>query len=189
MSAEKEATGILRRAASGDLAAESDLLEIVYDQLRSLAKSLLNAERVDHTLQPTALVHEAYVKLVDQNKVDWKGRSHFIAVAARAMRQILVDHAKRSGAKKRGGGRQRVSLDDLTETQSSEVDYLSLDDALSKLEQFNAHYSNIVQLRFFGGLTVEEVAELTNSSTRSVKRDWRTARAWLHAQMESGGET
>jgi RNA polymerase sigma factor (TIGR02999 family) len=141
-------------------------------------------ERADHTLQPTALVHEAYIRLVDQRQVDWKNRAHFFGVAAQVMRRILVDHARRHGASKRGDGVPCVSIDEAQEVAvSNEIPILALDEALDRLQKLDADLGKIVELRAFGGLTIEEAAHVLSVSPSTVKRDWRTAKAWLTREL------
>jgi RNA polymerase sigma factor (TIGR02999 family) len=161
----------------------------VYDELRRLAGSYLAGETVSHTLQPTALVNEAYIKLVDQTRVDWKGRTHFFAVAAQAMRRILVDHARRRSRQKRGGGHQRIEWSDqLQLCPERDDDLLALDEALTKLAQLDSRQAQIVELRFFGGLTVAEVSQLLNLSKRTVEAEWTMIKAWLRREL-SGEES
>jgi len=144
----------------------------------------MRRERSDHTLQATALVHEAYMQLVDQSRVNWQNRAHFFGVAAQLMRRILVDHARNQGAQKRGGNQQVLSIDESIGMPSvNEVAFDELDEALSRLQALDAGQARIVELRFFGGLTVEEVAEVIGVSTATVEREWRMARAWLHHQL------
>jgi RNA polymerase sigma-70 factor (ECF subfamily) len=159
---------------------------LVYDELRRLAASALRHERSDHTLQPTALVHEAYLRLAEQPTARWKDRNHFMAVAARAMRRILVDHARKHGAVKRGSGAVKHSLDDherVADFTGDTVDLVALDDALARLANLDPRQARIVELRFFGGLSVEETAAIVGSSARTVKRDWQLARAWLKREI------
>ena len=159
---------------------------LVYDELRRLAAAALRHERPDHTLQPTALVHEAYLRLADEPTGRWQNRSHFLAVAARAMRRILVDHARKHNAVKRGSGAVRLNLDDLEYAASvptDAVDLVTLDDALGRLAALDPRQARIVELRFFGGLSVEETAAVIDASPRTVKRDWQFARAWLKREM------
>lgn len=177
-------TRVLEELQRGDPSAAERLWRAVYDEFRKLASRYLERERKDHTLQPTALVHEAYLKLVDQTKVDWRGRTHFFAVGAQAMRRILVDHARRRRAAKRGGGRQRITLDEgLVAESRRDEDLLALEDALVKLTQLDPRQARIVELRFFGGLTVAEVAEVLGISKRSVEREWTMVRAWLRREL------
>ncbi len=168
--------------------AENQLLPLVYDELRRLAAAYMRRENAGHTLQATALVHEAYLQLVDQTRVTWQNRAHFFGVAARLMRRILVDHARARNAAKRGGGGQKLTLQEaigLLDTRDVELE--ALDDALSDLSRLDDQQSRIVELRFFGGLTVDETAEVLGVSASTVEREWRTARAWLHSQLTRGG--
>jgi RNA polymerase sigma factor (TIGR02999 family) len=155
---------------------------LVYDELRRLAHSYLKHERPDHTLQTTALVHEAYVKLVDQRSVNWQNRAQFFAISAQAMRRILLDNARRHTAAKRGSGGQKVSLDEVAtlSTDAANESLIALDDALQRLATIDADQSKIVELRYFGGLTIEETAEVLKTSPSSVQREWTIARAWLY---------
>lgn len=164
-----------------------DLLPLVYDELRDLAAKYLRTERKNHTLQPTALVHEAFMRLVDQSRVNWQGRTHFFAVGAQAMRRILIDHARARGRGKRGGDWQRVVLSGLKAEESlDEVDSITLHDALETLASLDEQQARIVELRFFGGLTVEEVAKVMGVSKRKIEGDWTHAKAWLRNQLDSG---
>ena len=166
------------------------LFPLVYDELRRLAGSYMARERAGHTLQPTALVHEAYLRLVDQTRTGFKGRTHFLAIGAQVMRRLLIDHARRHGAAKRGLGWRRVTLDsggDAARAQAlSRDELLSLDAALDRLAELDGRQARIVMLRFFGGLNVEEVAEVIGVSKRTVESDWRHARAWLRVELSGG---
>ncbi len=168
-----------------------ELLPLVYERLRSLARRMIARERPGHTLQPTALVHEAYLKLVDQSRVDWRGRTHFFAVGARAMRRLLVDHARGRHRAKRGGGWARVTLAEgipsFGEGGLDADQLLDLDEALTRLAVLDAREAEVVELRFFGGLTVPEVAHLLGVSQRTVEGDWTHARAWLRRELGGGG--
>lgn len=160
---------------------------IVYEQLKRLAHSFLRHERRDHSLQTTALVHEAYLRLADQRKVSWQNRAHFLGIAAQAMRRILVDHARSQRRIKRGGGRKGVALfEEAALIGDTPIDYLALDEAMNKLAEKDEKKCRIVELRFFGGLSVEETADALGVSTATVKRDWRMAKAWLHREMQHG---
>jgi len=164
-----------------------EAMSAVYDELRHLARNYLRRERPNHTLQPTALVHEAYLRLTQQRNIHWQNRAHFIAIAARVMREILVEHARGRQAVKRGGGEITMSLSkalDLLEER--DVDLLALDEALNRLAKIDTEKSRIVELRAFGGLTLEEAAEVLNTSTAAITRQWRTARAWLYREMNIG---
>ncbi len=165
----------------------SDLLPKVYEELRAQAEAFLNGQRPGHTLQPTALVHEAYLRLVGNQAIRWEGRSHFVALAAKAMRHVLADHARSHRAAKRGGEWGRVTLSGIgTDGHDSAYDALDIDEALEKLAALNERHARIVELRFFGGLTVEEVAEVLGVSERTVRGEWRLCRAWLRQQLEGG---
>jgi RNA polymerase sigma-70 factor, ECF subfamily len=179
-----DVTQILLAVQDGDRDAPARLMPVVYDELRRLADHYLRQERPDHTLQGTALVHEAYLKLIDQTQVDWQNRAHFFGVAAQLMRQILVDHARRHRSSKRGGAQQKLTLDEAVDySQSRDVDLLALDDALTALAQRDERQSRIVELRFFGGLTIEETAVALDISPATVKVDWSMAKAWLRREI------
>ena len=172
--------------SSGNREAAAGLMPLVYDELRRLARSYLQRERADHTLQATGLVHEAYLRLVDQHTTTWQNRAHFFGVAAQLMRRILVDHARRHRTGKRGGEWTKVEFDEaLAPSTSRSLDVIALDDALHDLAQLNPQHSQIVELRFFGGMNTEEVAEVLDVSPRTVQREWRMARAWLRRQIFS----
>ncbi len=179
----QEITRLLVEIRQGNRAAESKLMPLVYQELRKLARRYMRLERRDHTLQATALVHEAYVRLVDQREVSWQNRAHFLAVAAQIMRRILVDHARAHQAAKRGGTERRISLDTMVFTEEKATDILVLDEALTRLSERDRRQCRIVELRFFGGLTEEEAAEALGISVRTAKRDWRIAKAWLYHQV------
>jgi RNA polymerase sigma-70 factor, ECF subfamily len=177
---------LLAECSDGNQAAFNKLLPLVYDELHRLAAAYMSRERGNHTLQTTALVNEAYLRLVDQKSAGWQDRAHFFAVAAKVMRQILIDHARGRARAKRGGGGQRVSLDEgamLSEERAA--DLLALDEALRKLAGLDQRKSEVVELRFFGGLTVEETAEVLNVTPKTVTRDWTMARAWLYRELAS----
>lgn len=179
-------TRILRAWSGGNREAVDDLMPLVYDELHKVAAQYLRKQRPDHTLQPTALVNEAYLKLVDISNVSWEDRAHFFAVASQTMRHVLVDHARGRNREKRGGGAQKVSLDEaMAFVDNNEVDVLMLDDAMRALAEIDEQQSRIVELRFFGGLTVEETALVLRISPATVKREWRIAKAWLHKRMMS----
>ncbi|MCX6605145.1 MAG: sigma-70 family RNA polymerase sigma factor [Acidobacteria bacterium] len=179
-----EVTQLLANLRSGENQAHDQLFPIVYNELRKIAANYMRRERADHTLQATALVHEAYMQLVDQTRVTWQSRAHFFGVAAQLMRRILVDHARTQNALKRGGDAQKLSLDDsLGLASGPPVAFDELDEALNRLQQLDPNQAKIVELRFFGGLTVEEVSEVIGSSTATIEREWRMAKAWLHAQL------
>ena len=181
---DKEATGILSQLTEGDASAAASLMPLVYGELRALAQSYFQLERPDHTLEPTGLVHEAFVRLIDQTRVKWRSRAHFFAVAATAMRRILADHARRHRAAKRGAGQKRVPLTTLpTPSGGSLVVLVDLDDVLERLASLDARQYKIVELRFFGGLTVAQVAEVLSVSKTTVESEWRMVRAWLSAEL------
>jgi len=178
-------TKLLEQIQAGDKDAANKLLPQVYEEFRHLAQFYLRQERPNHTLQPTALVHEAYLKLVDQSRVNWQGRTHFFAVAAQAMRRILVDHARHHLRQKRGGGAQRITLDEAVAlSPKREEDVVALDEALEKLAALDARQAKVVELRFFAGLSVEEVAQALGVSKRTVEADWTMARAWLLRELQ-----
>jgi RNA polymerase sigma-70 factor, ECF subfamily len=187
MSDTHEVTLLLAKWAKGDQQALDELTPLVYKELRKLAASYLRKERQGHTLQPTALVHEAYVRLVRQGSPSWQSRSHFFGVAARLMRQILVDHARRRKAGKRDGSRAKVSLDEaLSFRKERTEDLVALDDGLVALEKIDPRKSKAVELRYFAGLSMEEIAKTLDVSEVTVRRDLRMAEAWLHHQMQGG---
>lgn len=165
----------------------SELFPLVYDQLKAIAESYFRRQPADHTLQPTAVVHEAYLRLVGQPDAKWNSRAHFLAVAAKAMRQILIDHARRRHAARRGGDHERRTFSEaLTPAPESPIDLLVLDDALTRLAHLSERMARVVELRYFGGLTVAEVAEVLAVSKRTVEGDWETARAWLARELNEG---
>jgi RNA polymerase sigma factor (TIGR02999 family) len=183
-----KATALLLASASGDQQAREQMLPLIYDELRRLAASYLRRERPDHTLQPTALVHEAYMRLIDQRQVDWSNRAQFIGLAAVMMRRILVNHARDRIAAKRGGSAERVPLTIVAEQIGApEVDLLGLDEALDRLAALDGRKSRIVELKFFGGLTMDEIAATVGMSRATVERDWTFARAWLYRAIANGG--
>lgn len=178
-------TLLIESANRGDAGASARLMEIVYAELRGLAGAYARDQRAGHTLQPTALVHEAFVKLVESDGKGFVDRAHFFAVAATAMRQVLMDHARAKRALKRGGERERVTLDEgLLAGEQRDLDLLALDDALSELERHDARKHRVVELRFFGGLTAEETARVLGVGLTTVESDWRAARAWLHVRLK-----
>jgi RNA polymerase sigma factor (TIGR02999 family) len=180
-----DVTILLAELVRGDEAAASKLFPLLYDELRRLAGNYMRRERGDHTLQPTALVHEAYIKLVQQRSIDWQGRAHFFGIAARVMRTILLDHARGHLRDKRGGGQHHIPLDEVlvfAPEQSQEL--VKLDQALERLTQIDPRQGKIVELRFFGGLTVEQTADVLGISPKTVKRDWSMAKAWLHGELK-----
>lgn len=180
-------TALLHRLSAGDRAAEDELFLLVHAQLRKLAGSLLRRERPDHTLQATALVNEAYLRMAGKYTLDWKDRAHFFGVAASVMRRILIDHARSHRAEKRGAGREELSLDDALIVSDRQADALiSLHEALDRLALQDSRGAKVVEMRFFGGLTEEEIGLILNLSTRTVKRDWLVAKKWLHAELHAG---
>jgi RNA polymerase sigma-70 factor, ECF subfamily len=184
MSAAHDVTHLLVRWADGDGKALDELTPLVYAELRKLAASRLRRERITHTLQPTALVHEAYLRLVNQKSLNWQNRSHFFGVAARLMRQILVDHARGRKARKRAG--ERVSLDDaLSFQQERSRDLVALDQSLTALEKLDPRKSRVVELRYFGGFSMDEIARALDISAVTVRRDLRMAEAWLNQEMQN----
>lgn len=183
--ASAEVTVILTKLTSGDRQAASDLVPLVYQELHKIAARYMRRERIDHTLQTTALVHEAYLKLVEQRSVNWQSRAHFFGVAAQIMRRILVDHARKQMREKRNGGVRALPLmEGLVFTPDSRVNLVELDAALERLAAIDGRQAKIVELRFFGGLTVEEAAEVLGMSAKTVKRDWSMAKAWLHGELK-----
>lgn len=184
MPAGPDVTGLLADWSRGDRHALESLLPVVYAELRRIAARQLRRERDGHTLQPTALVHEAYLRLVEQRSVNFESRAHFFGVAAQVMRRVLVDHARRQAATKRGNGAQRVPLDAAAETAAvNQIPVLRLDHALGRLEKIDPDLARIVELRAFGGLTIDEAAHVLNVSPTTAKRDWRTAKAWLTNEL------
>ncbi len=186
MSQPGEITELLIEIRKGKKGAESQLIPLVYNELRRLAAYYLRGERADHTLQATALVHEAYIRLTQVREVDWQSRAHFFATAATVMRRILVDHARAQRAEKRRALHEAISLDEallVSHMRSDEL--IALDDALSKLTNLDPRRGRIVELRFFGGLSEEETGEVLGISARTVKRDWRIAKAWLYDELNA----
>lgn len=177
-------TQLLADWSDGSQQALEELLPLIYNELRHLAHNFLYRERPGHTLQTTALVHEAYLKLIDQRDARWQNRAHFFAVAAQAMRRILIDSARKHAAAKRGGGGEKVSLDEAANISlEPDLGLLALDEALNELAEIDPQQSRIVELRYFGGLTIEETAQVMNVSPATIKREWAMARAWLHQAM------
>ena len=180
----KEVTQLLRAWMRGEDGAKEELYQMVYDELRRQAHRYMSRENSGHTLQTTALVNEAYLKLADTNNLNWQDRAHFFAVSANVMRHILVDHARASRAERRGGEAQQVGLEDIIEIpQAPNKDILALNDALNKLAKVDDRKSKVVELRYFGGLSVEETAEVLKVSADTVMRDWRLAKAWLLREL------
>lgn len=180
-------TELLARWSDGDLAARDALVPLVYPELRRIARRCLARRNSDHTLQPTALVHEAYLRLIRRDAMNVRDRAHFFAMAAQMMRQILIDYARKSRAAKRGGNAVTLTLDEASEPgKSANLDLIALDDAMKQLALFDPRQCKIVELRFFGGLSIEETAEMVDISTATAKREWATARLWLHRNMNNG---
>ncbi|MCA1618683.1 MAG: sigma-70 family RNA polymerase sigma factor [Acidobacteria bacterium] len=181
-----EVTQILHDWSGGDRRAPERLMPFVYDELRRLARAFLSRERDGHTLQPTALVHEAYVRLIDQTRVDWQNRAHFYGVASRMMRRVLIDHARAHVTDKRGGGAVRLSLEDVRlPARQRAASLVALDEALGRLAEMDERKSRVVEMRFFGGMSDEEIAEVLGVTTRTVLRDWKKARLWLYRELSS----
>jgi RNA polymerase sigma factor (TIGR02999 family) len=181
-----DVTQLLSKWSSGDQAALDQLLPMVYGELHRLAAAYLRRERSNHTLQSTALVHEAFMRMVHQQDVQWKSRAHFFAICAQMIRRILVDYARSQHAEKRGSGAVKLALDEamaVPQTPATDVDLLGLNDALDRLAEMDERQSRIVELRFFAGLSIEETAEVMHLSPASIKREWQTARAWLFREM------
>lgn len=185
---DSEFTELLLAWSGGDELAQQKLIPLVYEELRRVARRYMRGERAGHTLQTTALVHEAYLRLLESRRVRWKNRSHFMAVSAQLMRRILVDFARSRTALKRGGDVPRVPLDEtLHGGAKSALDFEALDDALEALSSFDARKARVVELRFFGGLNFEETAHILDVSTDTVRRDWKLARAWLLRELSAEG--
>jgi RNA polymerase sigma factor (TIGR02999 family) len=182
-----EVTEVLRRWAGGDSEAGTHLASLLYPELRRIAEGRMRCERADHTLQPTALVSEFFVQLARQKTLKWKNRAHFLAVASKAMRNILVDHARAHKSEKRGGAAARMYIDDLGRTLRTDPSgMLELDDLLDRLEREEPRMAKVVELRCFGGLTHSEIGEILGVDERTAKRDWQVARAWLMGQLKKG---
>lgn len=180
-----DVTQLLKAWSAGDQNALGDLMPVVYSEIRKLAQSYLRRERSDHTLQATALVNEAYLKLIDQRAVHWNNRAHFFGIAAQIMRRILIDHARMKKADKRGSGMVPVVFDEALEVAAeTNLDLIRLDEALQALEKLDPRQAKIVELRYFGGLSIEDTAEVTHLSPATIKREWAGARAWLRRELE-----
>jgi RNA polymerase sigma-70 factor, ECF subfamily len=177
-------TRLLTELREGNEHARSELIAVLYDELHRIAARYMRGERPNHTLQATALVNEAYLQLAKQSDVKWQNRAHFLAVAATTMRSLLIDHARARNAEKRGGGQPKLSLEEsLVLAEGRQGELLALDEALKKLTAFAPRESQIVEMRYFGGLSMEEIAEVLQISVKTVKRDWRRAKDWLHSQV------
>src|SRR2546422_5832457 len=184
-----EVTQLLIQWSNGDKAALDKLMPLIYSELRQVARHYMSRERPGHTLQTTALVNEAYVRLVNRKGVHWQNRAHFFAIAAQLMRSILVDHARSHAYAKRGGGARKIALDEaLAVSQQRAADVVALDDALKRLAEIDPQQSRIVELKFFGGLTIEETAEVLGLSPATIKREWSTAKAWLYHELSASSE-
>jgi RNA polymerase sigma factor (TIGR02999 family) len=180
----RQVTMLLSRLREGDKRALDRLMPLVHDELRALARRAMRGERAGHTLQPTALAHEAYLRLVDLREIDWRDRAHFFAVAAGIMRRLLIDHARKRRAARRGGDPRRVPLEDeLVVAHDRPEELIELDEAMARLRALDPRQEQVVEMRFFGGLSVEETAVVLGVSPRTVKRDWQVARAWLRAEL------
>src|SRR6478672_11498745 len=179
-----DVTEILKSYGHGDRAALDALLPLVYDELRVIARSYLRQERADHTLQPTGLVHEAYLRLINQQRVDWRNRAQFFGIAASMMRRILVNHAESKRAQKRGGGVEKTTLAEVAVVFDNDiVDLIALDEVLGRLEKIDKLKCDVVELKFFGGLTIDEIADVMKTSTATVEREWAFARGWLYKAL------
>lgn len=177
-------TQLLIAWRNGEPKALDDLMPLVHRELKRIARNFMRRQNVGHTLQTTALVNEAFVRLVDSDKVNWQDRSHFFAISAQLMRRVLVDAARRKNSAKRGGERVQVTLsDDAKSAEADQVDVVAIDEALERLAKLNQRHCQIVELRYFGGLTEDEIAETLNISSRTVRRDWNLARAWLYREL------
>jgi len=189
---QQAATRLLKRASDGEIAAAADLLPMVYDELRALAEHCFRNERQSHTLQPTALVHEVYMRLVDQSSIEWKSRNQFFVIAAMAMRNILVDHARTKGRLKRGGGWQEVTMSSVEQSMSlkgdEDVDMERLDSALRELAELDERKARLVELRFFAGLSEQDAADVLGIARSTASEHWRMARAWLHRKLRDEAE-
>ena len=187
MPSESDITQLLEDAGRGNQRAADELLESVYEEIREMAANALRRERSGHTLQATALVHEAYLKLVDQTRVDWKGATHFKAVAAKAMSRVLIDHARRKNREKRGGNWRKVTLHDaFALAKTNDLDMICLHEALEKMRKLDKRQHQVVELRLFGGLTGDEAAKILHVSSRTVDRDWKMGQVWLRRELNEG---
>jgi len=190
MDTSTEVTVLLSELTKGNPEAGAKLIPLVYGELRRMAGGYMRREREGHTLQATALVHEAYLKLLGQHSVDWQNRAHFFGIAAQVMRRVLIDHARGHIRDKRGGGHEALPLDEaLVFSPQRAEEFLELDEALERLAKLDPRQAKIVELRFFGGLTVEETAEVVGTSPKTVKRDWSVAKAWLHGELKASYES
>jgi RNA polymerase sigma-70 factor, ECF subfamily len=186
MESSTDVTALLSELTKGNPEADPALIPLVYNELRRMAGGYMRRERTGHTLQTTALVHEAYLKLCGQHSVAWQNRAHFFGIASQVMRRVLIDHARAHIRDKRGGGRESIPLDEaLVFSPERSADFVELDAALQRLASFDARQARVVELRFFGGLTVEETAETLGISPKTVKREWSVAKAWLHGELKA----
>ncbi len=186
MNCKETATQLLINWERGESSAFDQLMPIVYGELQNIAHRFLVFERKDHTLTTTALVHEAYLNLVDQRQTNWQNKAHFFAIAAQSMRRILIDYARKRNTEKRGGGNPQITLiEELVPGNTYDEDIIAIDDSLKRLEQFDERLAKIVEYRYFAGLSIEETAEVLDVSPATVKRDWRTAKAWLFQDLNS----
>ena len=178
-------THLLKKWSEGNQEVLDKLMPLVYDELRRQASRYLRRERDNHTLQTTALIHEAYLKLIDQNQVEWQNRTHFFAIAAQAMRRILVDYARERKREKRGGAEENLPLEEaaFVASEGKNVDLVALDEALTRLAEFDERQARVVELRYFSGLSIDETADILGISNVTVRRDWNMAKAWLHQQI------
>jgi RNA polymerase sigma-70 factor, ECF subfamily len=186
MASAEKITQLLHDCSNGDKAALTELMSVIYQELHRMADYYMGLERKDHTLQATALVHEVYIRLVDQSKVDWKNRAHFFGAAAQLMRRILIDYARGHNRAKRGGNNEKIPLDEAVGLyETPDVDLIALDDALSSLAKIDSLQSRLVELRFFGGLSIEEAAEILDISTATANREWAMAKARLYRELKN----
>jgi RNA polymerase sigma-70 factor, ECF subfamily len=179
-------TQLLQLARSGDQRAASELIPMLYRELHMLADRAMRGERQNHTLQPTVLVHEAYLQLLNTDKVDWQNKAHFLALASNTMRRVLVDHARSAKAAKRPGSHEQVELNSRVQIVDQAMDILDLNEALDRLGKFDYRLASVVEMRFFAGLSFEEISETLGISLRTAKRDWALAKAWLHTELSGG---
>lgn len=185
-SEQQPVTQLLQEVHAGDQDAASELVRILYRELHRLAERAMRRERQDHTLQPTVLVHEAYLQLLQTDKIDWQNRAHFLALASNTMRRVLVDHARAAKADKRPGGHQQVELNSRVQIAEQQIDVLNLNEAMNRLDAFDHRLAQVVEMRFFGGLSFEEIADSLDVSVRTAKRDWALAKSWLYTEL--GGD-
>jgi RNA polymerase sigma factor (TIGR02999 family) len=180
---EPDVTALLRDWCRGNHQVKDELFGVVYDSLRKLARAHIRRERADHTLQPTALVHEAYMRLVDQSRIEWQNRAQFLGIASQMMRRILIDHARAKQAERRGGGAAAVTFEDAIQASAKDDELIRIHDALESLAKIDPDAAKVVELRYFGGLSLEETAQITGTSVSTVKREWTAARTWLFREL------